>query len=515
MKIWKKILLGFLSTIVILILVDIRALRNNIEIINDIHKLEKSQRVELSEANNMAFSLQLINSNLRELFIEHDVEEQSPEITDAKKGVMTRLPILTASLKAINEATKIGYDLDNEDDKGGELIELQKIDSLNAKISSFVSDAERIVELLSNNRIDEADQLFENKVEPNSKQIQGIVTFLTDDASQEVKDAIQEMDVYVRKAIKSGVYLTILSVFLALGIGLLISRSISVPLQILTRGAKSIGKGDLETNVVVKTNDELGSLAESFNQMARELKVKIDSIDNLNKELTEANETKNKFFSIIAHDLKNPFNAILGYSDVLANQYDSYSEEDRRTFIGYIEKSAKTTFELLDNLLLWARSQMDRINITKEVLNLKEIINSAIAAYISSAEKKQITYAVNIPDRMILQADKFTLSTVISNLFSNAIKFTPEGGHIDINAIRQNEVIRISVADNGVGIAKENLSKLFRIEKNTSTVGTNQEKGSGLGLLLCKEFVEKNGGKIWIDSEPGKGSTFSFSIPDE
>ncbi len=514
MKIWKKILLGFLSTIAILIVVDINALYNNIKIIDDIHKLELSQRVELNEANNLSFSLQITNSNTRELFIEHDSEEESLEITDVKKGILTRLSLLSASLKAINKATTIGYELNAEEDKAGELEELQKIDSLNIKISNFILATNKIMKLLAENRTYEADELFENEVEPESRQIQQIITYLADDAEGEVQEAIAQLDVQVNKAIKSGIYLTILSVFFALGIGLFIARSISVPLKILTRGAKAIGGGNLETNVVINTKDELGSLAESFNQMAKELKIKIDSIDKLNKELTESNDTKTKFFSIIAHDLINPFNAILGYSDLLVNQYDNFDENDRKIFIRDIQQSAKTTYELLENLLLWARSQMDRIDITKEVLDLKEIINKSITAYIPSAVKKQITYSINIPDKLILQADKFTLITIITNLFSNAIKFTPERGHININVSRKNNFVEINISDSGIGISKDNIPKLFQIENNASTLGTNQEKGTGLGLLLCKEFVEKNDGKIWVESELGEGTKISFTIPD-
>lgn len=497
-----------------MIVVDIRAIQNNIKIIDDINKLEQSQRVELNEANSLSFSLQLINSELRELFVEHRSSKLSPEITLARKNIAKILPLLTASLKAINKATALGYELNDEIDKEGELVELHKLDSLNIQIPNFILDSNTILDLMDKNQSVEAYELYENEAEKHSRIIQEIITFLTYDAETEVKEAITLMDVHVSKAIKSSIYLTILSVFFAIGIGLFISRSISVPLQILASGAKAVGGGNLETNVAVNSKDELGSLAESFNQMTKELKLKINSIDKLNKELSEANETKNKFFSIIAHDLINPFNVILGYSDLLVNGYDDFSETDRKTFISYIHASAKTTFELLEHLLLWARSQMNRIEITKEVLDLRVIVNQAIGAYLSSADKKHITYSISVPDKLILRADKFTLITIIANLFSNSIKFTHEKGHININASRKKDFVEISVSDNGVGISEENIPKLFQIENNASTEGTNQEKGTGLGLLLCKEFVEKNGGKIWVESEPGKGTKITFILPD-
>ncbi|NQU68448.1 MAG: DUF3365 domain-containing protein [Candidatus Marinimicrobia bacterium] len=236
-------------------------------------------------------------------------------------------------------------------------------------------------------------------------------------------------------------------------------------------------------------------------------------IKNKNTELMQTNATKDKFFSIIAHDLRNPFNIILGYTDLLKSGYHDLKDDDREEIIGEIDKSSNRAFELLENLLLWARVQKDRLEIVKVDLNVKEIINGATEAYLSGAEKKNLTVDFGIPENIIIHADKFTISTVIVNLFSNAIKFTPENGNIDISATDKDHFIEISISDNGMGIPPENISKLFRVEYNLSTLGTNDEKGTGLGLILCKEFVEKNGGTIRVESEVGKGTNFIITIP--
>lgn len=523
MKIWGKILLGFLSIIVISIIVDIIALRDNIKIINDIHKLELSQRVELNESNTLSFSLQNINSNIRELFIEHGSVKSSLDLSDAKKNILDRLPVLSNSLTSLINATEIGYDLNDKTDKDGETFELQKLDSLKSNIPDFISLTRIIMKLLDENHPNEASELFENEAEPKSRMLEKIIVFLADDAQQEVKDAIQNMDVYVDKAIMSGIYLTILSVLFAMGIGLLISRSISGPLQKLSSGAEAIGRGNYETKVDVNSNDELGSLAESFNQMAKDLKIKITTIDNLNKELTESNDTKNKFFSIIAHDLRSPFNIFLGLSQILVEELPRLPQETIQTMVVNLRDLAISTFGLLENLLLWAKSQQGVIPFNPEKVLLMKEVNSSIQILNENAKSKNIKISSFIRADMIVLADSYMLQSIIRNLFSNALKFTNPGGEITISAtIRSDKSTLISIKDTGIGMSRTILNNLFRIDSQTSRKGTAGEPSSGLGLLLCKEFVEKHGGKIRVESQlenlpsgMAGGSEFTFSLPAE
>ncbi|MFK5854523.1 MAG: ATP-binding protein [Bacteroidota bacterium] len=228
--------------------------------------------------------------------------------------------------------------------------------------------------------------------------------------------------------------------------------------------------------------------------------------------------TKDKFFSIIAHDLISPFNIILGYSELLKTQYDDLNENQRKKFIYEIDKSSKITFELLENLLLWAKSQSNKLDIVKKDLKVKKLIDDALKVYIPSAQKKNISIEIRVSEDLIINADEFTISTVIANLFNNAIKFTHKNGKIKISAIQKEGFAEISISDNGIGIPSEILPKLFRIENNVSRLGTEDERGTGLGLIICKEFIEEHNGKIWVESDlashgKGVGSTFYFTLP--
>jgi signal transduction histidine kinase len=233
------------------------------------------------------------------------------------------------------------------------------------------------------------------------------------------------------------------------------------------------------------------------------------------QELKILNSTKDKVFSIIAHDLRTPFNSILGLADLLNSNYTELNEEERQDYISNIYMASKSAYELLENLLLWSTNQQNKIEILKENINLKKIVNEAIAVYMPGLEQKNITLDIRIPETITVNADKFAIKTIIGNLFNNAIKFTKSEGYIKIDAHHQDKFTEISISDNGVGIPEEDIPKLFRIEDNITTMGTKNEKGTGLGLLICKEFIENHKGEIWVESKLGVGSTFYFTIPND
>ncbi|MBE0650414.1 MAG: PAS domain S-box protein [Bacteroidales bacterium] len=231
--------------------------------------------------------------------------------------------------------------------------------------------------------------------------------------------------------------------------------------------------------------------------------------------LRELNASKDKFFSIIAHDLKNPFNAIIGFSDLLAEKIKDKDYDGIEELTDLIQKSSERTFALLMNLLEWARSQTGRVKFEPEMLNVNHMIKESTEALQDIAAHKSIDITVKTHEGDTVFADRDMTSTILRNLVSNALKFTGVGGKIDISAVRENGHVLMKVKDNGVGIDKENQDKLFRIDESYSNPGTLNEKGTGLGLLICKEFIEKNGGSIWVESEPGKGSTFNFTLPSK
>jgi PAS domain S-box-containing protein len=235
--------------------------------------------------------------------------------------------------------------------------------------------------------------------------------------------------------------------------------------------------------------------------------------------LRKSNKTKDMFFSIIAHDLKSPFNTMLGFSNLLVNNFDRYEKEEQKKYLAIINDGIFSIYKLLENLLLWSRTQRNGIKFRPEKGNLFLLIQETFSVLKQLSENKSIKLTDQISEQISVLADKNMLQTILRNLISNAIKFTPKGGNIELAAKpfkdeQGHNYIRISVKDNGVGITKEKQEQLFKISEHISTEGTEGETGTGLGLILCKEFVEKHGGKIWVESEPDKGSKFIFILPD-
>jgi len=228
--------------------------------------------------------------------------------------------------------------------------------------------------------------------------------------------------------------------------------------------------------------------------------------------LLQLNAQKDKFFSIIGHELRNPFTAIIGFSDLLAEQIKEKDYEGIDKYAKFIGQSSKQALNLLMNLLEWSRAQTGRIEFNPEKLNLEDVIEENKMHFSIIAKQKVITIKKVISNDLTVFADRPMLSTVLRNLISNAIKFTGEKGKIKISAEKSGKKVTVNVSDNGIGIEPEKLKKLFQLDVSNSTPGTNNEKGTGLGLILCKEFVEKHGGKIWVQSKPGKGTTFYFTL---
>jgi PAS domain S-box-containing protein len=229
--------------------------------------------------------------------------------------------------------------------------------------------------------------------------------------------------------------------------------------------------------------------------------------------LHQLNADKNRFISILGHDLKSPFNNLLGLSEVLTDEITSLKTEEIEDIAKDIQKSAKIANKLLDDILMWARTQQGKIPFKPQILNFKDIFKGTLEILTPNASAKNITINYSATDEINVFADIDMIKTVLRNLVSNAIKFTNNGGSINIDAKQNSENVIISVSDNGIGIPPENLTKLFDISEVITTTGTAKETGTGLGLLLCKEFVEKHGGKIWVESEVGKGSDFKFTLP--
>ncbi len=238
-----------------------------------------------------------------------------------------------------------------------------------------------------------------------------------------------------------------------------------------------------------------------------------EEIENHREQLKELNASKDRFFSIIAHDLKNPIAGFLNLTEILTNNFDVFSENESKEFIEVMNQASKQLYNLLENLLQWSRAQTGRITYEPQFISIKKMVDETIDALMINIENKSIKINLIIDDKTIAYVDENMITTVIRNLLSNAIKFTNHNGSINIRCQESGNFIETSVSDNGIGISKENQKKLFRIDQSVTTEGTSSEKGTGLGLILCKEFVEKNGGEIRVESEVNKGASFIFTLP--
>lgn len=262
-------------------------------------------------------------------------------------------------------------------------------------------------------------------------------------------------------------------------------------------------------------NEDLQLLSFVSSQVALviERKRSSDAINKYAEELKNLNTTKDKFFSIIAHDLKNPFITILGFSELLLSDYNELNDEEKLFYIEEMKKSADTSHSLLQNLLQWSRSQTGRIVFQPKILPIDKIILDNIELLKPTAEQKEIKIDYSQLSTINVLADEDMASTIIRNLISNAIKFTGRKGNIYITAVDSDSFVNISVKDSGIGMSEETQRKLFQLDTSYSTEGTEKETGTGLGLILCKEFIEKNGGTIIVESKYGEGSTFHFTLP--
>jgi signal transduction histidine kinase len=336
-------------------------------------------------------------------------------------------------------------------------------DSLNAKEN--LSELNRMQEIYRIEKLDEETLILKKEIELNNLRLERNKLFTT------------------------GVII-LLSLVLIFSIFLLIN---------INRRRRANIKLNEQQRIITRANEIL-------QQQKAELQILTD-------ELRRSNANKDRFVSILAHDLKSPFNAILGFSQVLTEELDHLDIDKIREIAITINKSATNTYNLLEEILIWARTQSGKMPFNPKKLNFKDLCNSILEIMIPVANSKSITINYTPSEEIYVFADIEMLKTVLRNLISNAIKFTNRGGGIKILTEKKDSNITITVSDSGIGIEPDNSAKLFDLTQFYTTTGTANETGTGLGLLLCKEFVEMNGGRIWVQSVFGEGSDFKFTVP--
>lgn len=284
----------------------------------------------------------------------------------------------------------------------------------------------------------------------------------------------------------------------------------SLALKAVREGAQDyLVKGEVHSSLLARSI----FYAVERGRLQHEKMLNQEKLKKYSEELEVLNATKDKFFSILAHDLKSPFNAFIGITDILAEDIDILDNEQIKSFVLDINRSAHSQFKLLENLLAWAQMQRGLMKFEPIELEINTVINDVFQLYLDNAMEKDLKLINETPLGKTIKADHNMLYLLLRNLVYNAIKFTNPGGEIRVGENATSGFSEIYVADNGVGINPSSLSKMFRIESQSTTLGTAHEKGTGLGLVLCKDMVEKNGGTIRVSSEVGVGTTFYFTIP--
>ncbi len=246
--------------------------------------------------------------------------------------------------------------------------------------------------------------------------------------------------------------------------------------------------------------------------LQQELEEKNTLLEEKNRQLLELNASKDKFFSIIAHDLKSPFSALLGLTRAITEDGITFSQDEIHSVMQALQASTENLYALLENLLSWSRIQSGMFPYHPCHAELQEIIQENVTLFHLNAEQKHISLKNNVEPGIMVYADLDMVHTIMRNLLSNALKFTKTGGTIQIFARQNEQFVEVAVSDTGIGMTEEDVLKLFRIDVKYRNKGTEGEEGTGLGLILCQELIEKNGGKIWVESKAGQGSTFRFTL---
>ena len=369
-----------------------------------------------------------------------------------------------------------------------------------------------------------AESLVENENDPVIKQtnelILEIIRFI-----RQLSGKTEEVRLQTKKAMDAYKFLIIfIAISMSLGTFLLanfINRSVIKPLKKLGAAASIVQRGNLDVYIDSNQDNEIGRLNENFNRMIISLRQQKEELEEFNqllissqKKTKESNQTKDKFFNIIAHDLKGPITSFVTITEMLKDQPESISNEKKIHFFNSLNNSASNLEKLLDNLLQWSRSQSGNLKINAKCINVDKLLEQNINLISDTAAENNIRLTNSIEKDIMVYADPNLLDTIFRNLLNNAIKFTNADGYIEVSSNRINDTtMAFHISDSGIGISEEDIQRLFRIDEETKSIGNSLKKGTGFGLILCKEFVENLGGKIKVESQLNKGSTFIFTLP--
>ena len=356
-------------------------------------------------------------------------------------------------------------------------------------------------------RIDAATALQGSRAEPLVHDLESLTDQLVGSSSSATDALIAEDRTSLADSERTFVVVAVLSVLLALALGYVLSRSVVGPIKRMETRLAAIASGEFGGRVEVHNRDELGALADNINRMN-------DELGRLYAELESASRHKSEFLANMSHELRTPLNAIIGFSEVLGQEMAGPLNDTQRQYVEDVLGAGQHLLSLINDILDLSKVEAGRMELALGDVSIADALERGITMHQARASRNAIALDLHVdPDVGLVRADERKIRQVIFNLLSNAVKFTPSGGRVDVSARRHDGLVEIAVADTGIGISSADQERIFEEFQQARDAGSGAIEGTGLGLTLSRRFVELHGGRLWVQSEPGRGTTFRFTLP--
>ena len=402
------------------------------------------------------------------------------------------------------QAGQFGYDLDRLQFVAKDEVEI--LDRVRADYESFTTNVARVVDLIRKGDTAGARELLSEKDGPLADRLERLTNELVNKAEADMVAGIDESRARFAASRRLVIVFALGSIVLALGLGYAISRSIVGPVRAIDVRFNELAAGDFAKRIDVRNRDELGELAANLNRTSAEL-------ERLYRQIETANQHKSEFLANMSHELRTPLNAIIGFSEVLSERMFGEINDKQAEYLADILESGRHLLSLINDILDLSKIEAGRMDLEATDFDLPSAIENMLMLVRERAERRAIVLARTIDEHLgMMHGDERKVKQVLLNLLSNALKFTPEGGRIDVRAAVRDGTAEISVTDTGVGIAPEDLEAVFEEFRQVGTAAKKVE-GTGLGLAISRKFIELHGGRIWVKSQVGTGSTFAFTLP--
>ena len=482
-SIYAKLLLAFLASAALLIVVSAVGI------------------AELGEVNQRTGDLVKIQRKIaayRQL--QHDTTAQLYSVAAAM--LLPEERTLEATLRQLNQ---FGYDLDRLQFVAQDEVEIMA--RVRKDYEAFIAVVTEVVELIRAGKVNEGREAQIGRAGPFAERIERLTNELVNKAEADMLARVDESQDDYRRSQRVVIVIAVGALLLALGLGYAISWSLIVPVRRMDQRFSAISAGDFAGQVSVVNRDELGALAENLNRMS-------DELGRLYRQIESANRHKSEFLANMSHELRTPLNAVIGFAEVLAERYFGALNDKQLEYVNDIHSSGKHLLSLINDILDLSKIEAGRMELEIAEFDLPAMLEAALVLIKERAARHGIALRLEAaPQLGALRGDERKLKQVVVNLLSNAVKFTPAGGSVTVRAQRAGEWIEVAVTDTGVGIAPEDQAAVFEEFKQVGRDSARKAEGTGLGLALAKKFVQLHGGTIHLESAPGRGSTFTLSLP--